>query len=425
MALFSACANEETGGCPTLEVCDVRSASCQKHALTVAACLRDVDLPAAPIETVVLEPTAYTEAFVGEIDPEHAQLEPAEVALRRALALFSVSSPPVDRRSDWTAQATGTIGFYDRETNRITLRGDQVKSGNGENAILLLVHEMTHALQAAEGAFTPRPEIDNADASLARRAITEGDARLTEMRAYVPMVGRTDENVSWLGWFANMAAAYAALARESSDLYRDRAMLFPYLHGAKFLRSIYESEGMPGVLSLVRGPSPLTTRQILDQSEGGAALQPGPRARDLLVASLPEPWKLSSVSHFGAWFVRQTLERRNLHLSASEVVRDALTVHAAPAAGSTAPALAVFWRIELTSESGARTLAESARRLGGFASHEGSTLVLAAVTDPEMGSPPTPTWVAQTQPDLYFEPEAAAAPRHHACAHPRAVHGSR
>lgn len=420
--LLLACADDEErgGSCPRPRACDVREAACQRHALETAACLRGSALPPDPIETVVLDATGYTTSYVGEIDPADARLTPQETAFRRALALFGASRPPTDRRSDWTAISDGSVGFYRHAERRIVLRGDELDKAAPEDAFALLVHEMTHALQGADGVLDPRPEIDNADARLAQRAMTEGEATLAAARAGVRMSGYEDGEVDWDSWFEEWQVDVAEMTSRSDDLYRDRLFLFPYFYGATFLFEALERDGLAGVRALVERTAPLTTREVLSGFADDPAAAMAPRSgRSIPVASLPAPWRPSSVSHLGAWFVASTFRRSGTFIDATGVVGDSFTVLEAPSDGPE-PALAVFWRIELASGAAVSRLSSfaafSAQGIRTTVSADGAALILTAFSgEPAEAQRAAPEWVAQTGDDLFFERASASAALDQAC----------
>ncbi len=171
--------------CPSLDTtpCDTRDSACQNGLLNLAACMYGVDTkPDVPI-TVVSEDELIDElqsqgpSGSAAMDPRTAHFEQAMVELGLVeagdLTKGGGSIEDLVSRIDGIYQnPTAGIRLVDRGTPR-----------NDAESDALLLHELVHAIQDAEYDFSTWEVAvpPDYDAILARRTVTEGEARCTNI----------------------------------------------------------------------------------------------------------------------------------------------------------------------------------------------------------------------------------------------------
>ncbi|HWB71572.1 MAG TPA: hypothetical protein VG452_05075, partial [Egibacteraceae bacterium] len=133
-------------------------------------------------------------------------------------------------------------------------------------------HEMTHALQDRAFDLVAFQELEDreVDAALARLALVEGDAVLTE-RLWSERHQSAEERAR--ADLEGLAGGFGALARAPS--YVQQALFFPYVEGGAFVSSLYAAGGYAAVDAAYANP-PTTTEQILhpDKYLGGEGQTP-------------------------------------------------------------------------------------------------------------------------------------------------------
>ena len=167
------------------------------------------------------------------------------------------------RRSQLAFYSTEAMAFYDSKMKRIVLLGRPNARAEGPTPRgvdkKVLAHELTHALQDQHFKVGDRLRYsDNGDASLALRAVAEGDAILTEYAFHFG--GLNDWLSSYVGQvFANLDdhAAVAAAPMIVADTAE-----FQYSAGVRFVSRFLDKGGWPSVNLLYKHP-PLSTEQVL------------------------------------------------------------------------------------------------------------------------------------------------------------------
>ncbi|HEU4480569.1 MAG TPA: hypothetical protein VFS18_01675, partial [Actinomycetota bacterium] len=189
--------------------------------------------------------------------------------------------------------ATGILGFYVPEDEEL-----MVGSGADDltvNARLTLAHELEHAL--ADQTFG-LPLEDNVpgrelDASLAARALIEGDATL--LTQHYAMTSVTTEEANDLLDDPALQAAIDAGERLPHAI--RRASEFPYVQGLAFVCDLYGEGGWDAVDAAYE-ELPTTTAQIMFPERyrsGEGAIEPEPPGE-----VREEGWSLGDRSAFGA-----------------------------------------------------------------------------------------------------------------------------
>jgi hypothetical protein len=163
------------------------------------------------------------------------------------------------------------VGFYDQARARIFVRDTTDPTEEGATKeLLVLAHEVQHALQAqhfpALGFGPETPE----DARLAHLALLEGDAMVTSaaylaiqkgvpLRRILRVAGERTRAASVEDLLKNDGQSSAL--RTALPILRER-LLFPYHAGMSFVGDIYRAGGFPMVNGVFARP-PSSTEQVL------------------------------------------------------------------------------------------------------------------------------------------------------------------
>jgi len=252
-------------------------------------------------------------------------------------------------------------GFYDPDTKQFFVISEQERPGILER--VTFAHEYTHLLQdqhfdlVALG-FTDeeskRPKDLDDDAMLARRALVEGDATLTQL-LYLSRLSRAEQR-EWL----------EAVQRQPSEVF-DRAprvireeLTFPYDAGFAFVQTLYERGDWDAVNAAFRDP-PASTEQILHPEKFFSRERPIRVTLPPLTDTLGSGWQLVDENVLGEFFLRVYLEER-LPASQAEGAAagwggDRYAVYVNEAASQDLLVLAVAW----DSEAEAREFVEAYR----------------------------------------------------------------
>ena len=233
--------------------------------------------PAPPVVERVARRVEHLRELRFKEIPEVHTVSPAE-AREEALALLDKEYPAEQRRNDEQVlkllglippdsdlrELAGTIfseeiaGYYDPRANRLTLVSD------GDIDRITLAHELTHALEDQH--FELGDEESRLDDSItANQALIEGTATVLMLDF---ASGRRGDRDALLG-----SLDLAGLFSSSSGLppYLQRALLFPYSAGARFVDAI----GTWGPANrALRSNPPLSSEQILHPGKYRAGERP-------------------------------------------------------------------------------------------------------------------------------------------------------
>jgi hypothetical protein len=191
------------------------------------------------------------------------------------------------------------VGAYNQDEKAMYLVSDNGQVGAAEKATF--AHEFALALQDQYydlNALVPKHP-QNDDRSLARQALTQGDAVLVQR-----MWGQqnmTQDEITQLGQGGADSKLFSAPA-----FLRDQ-LLFPYGDGFNFVRQIYQTGGFSAVDDLFRNP-PESTAQILHPEKYRNHTAPVPvDLPDLSQGSLGPGWRTINSNVFGELDFRLTL----------------------------------------------------------------------------------------------------------------------
>lgn len=210
-----------------------------------------------PVAVDFLTAEAYAERTRSDTDElDDAALEAVEQseAFLRALGLVTGDVDLVEAGND--ISDTGTLAFYDPDTERVVVRGTEVDAP----LAVTLVHELTHVLQ--DQAFDLR-DLDDPSASsgelFAYRALVEGDAVRIETRYVEEEL--SDEEVAALD--ATSQEDLAAIDGEGIPEALQAVFGLPYALGESFVR-VLEEEGGAALVDEAFEDPPTTEEELLD-----------------------------------------------------------------------------------------------------------------------------------------------------------------
>ena len=209
-----------------------------------------------PVDVEVLDDDAFLDALYEQPEdaPEPREDRDGERTLK-ALGLLDEDAD-LDEQVEEQLDA-GVVGFYDPRTDRLVVRGRELDVFTE----LVLVHELTHALQDQHFDLD-RPELDEADdeRSIAFDALVEGDAvRVEEAWLAAQPADRQDEVFERLGDQTGGGSGGDVVSELLS---------FPYVVGPSYVRQVLDGAGQQALDALFVDP-PTTTEQVLVPSEAG------------------------------------------------------------------------------------------------------------------------------------------------------------
>lgn len=210
-----------------------------------------------PVAIDFLTPEAYAELTRTDVaDLDEAAIEAAEQAegFLRALGLVTGDVDLLEAGND--INDTGTLAFYDPDTERVVVRGTEVDTA----LAVTLVHELTHVLQ--DQTLDLR-DLDDPSATsgeqFAYRALVEGDAVRIENRYIAQEL--SPEDVAALD--ATSAADLAAVEAEGIPEALQAFFGMPYALGESFVRVLEQEGGTDGVDDAFADP-PTTEEHLVD-----------------------------------------------------------------------------------------------------------------------------------------------------------------
>jgi hypothetical protein len=216
-----------------------------------------------------------------------AQIEEAEIERARlvygALGLLDADE---DLRSMFAGVlGEQVIGYYDPDTGRLVIREDVMAGlagafgqGQTQEARLVLVHELVHALQDQRlGLGESYQKQRTADGDNAFRAVVEGDATLAMLahalrQQGIPLSAAT-AGIQQMGDYLDLNALVRGEKLDDAPAILRVTLVAPYLRGLQFIAALQGRGGWPAVNNAHRRP-PTTSEQVL-HPEKFFAREPG------------------------------------------------------------------------------------------------------------------------------------------------------
>jgi hypothetical protein len=220
-----------------------------------------------PIRRGVMSKPQITERLLARV---RAEYKPDEIA-GESLALKRLGLLPPD--ADYLKLVIDLLteqiaGFYDPWARELYI-ADWITLGNDA----IMAHEIDHALQDQHFHLRTWMTADkkNADASLARQALLEGDglAVMIEFSSPAPVAWGQD------GFIDSVAAMMSMGLGTLGDipLVLRETLIFPYLSGVRFIAEVRKTRPWQAVDQIYRRP-PLSTEHILHPSTYAAYERP-------------------------------------------------------------------------------------------------------------------------------------------------------
>jgi len=222
-----------------------------------------------PITIEIEDGSAVTASLRGQIDKD--EIERARL-LYGALGLIDPDEDLEELFSGVLGEQV--IGYYDPKAGRLVVRDDVMNGlggalGPGEiqEARLVLVHELVHALQDQRLDLADSYEQDRSiDADNAFRAVIEGDATLAmlghALRGQGIPLSAATQGIQQMGAFLDINAFVQGEKLDDAPAILRVTLVAPYLRGLQFIASMYSVGGWASVNRAHRRP-PTTSEQVL------------------------------------------------------------------------------------------------------------------------------------------------------------------
>jgi len=228
-----------------------------------------------PVDVVLLGDADFEAALTELVTADGERLEVAEKVLTAAGLL----EPGVDLlEAQLTLATQGVLGYYQRESNELVVRG----TGLTPYVRQTLVHELTHALDDQLFEIY-RPEYDELgdETSIGFVAVLEGNARRVES-AWVATLTDDEKRERAL----EEARFSLGVDLTAIPLYVLEATLFAYEDGAVLIDAVIELAGQQGVDDAIANP-PSTSEEVLEPDkyfagEGRIDVPAPPAAGDVI-----------------------------------------------------------------------------------------------------------------------------------------------
>ncbi len=164
------------------------------------------------------------------------------------------------------------VGYYDPKTKKLVVRDDVMQDltrsvGNQDEARVVLVHEIVHALQDQRLTLGDVYDLErDSDADTAFRAVVEGDATLAMLAYAVERQGAGLEMItqdpSALATLMENSSGGFGGELSSAPLILKESLVAPYSRGLVFNATLYRDGGWGRIDEAHRTP-PVSTEQIL------------------------------------------------------------------------------------------------------------------------------------------------------------------
>ena len=214
-----------------------------------------------PVEVELLSDDDFERALLSgeELDTPDV---PAD--LSATLYALGLLDPDEDLEAQSVDSVSDIVGFYDSAADRLAVRGSET----GAYVDLVVVHELTHALQ--DQAFDlDRPELGSygGEEGVAFTALVEGDATRVENAWRAAQSAEVRRELD---------EAEAAFPETDISLL-DLLLAFPYFAGEPYVEQVLAQGGQLALDAAFRTP-PVSTEQVLHPGAGAPVIPPAPEA---------------------------------------------------------------------------------------------------------------------------------------------------
>lgn len=267
-----------------------------------------------PVKTGKTNSSKVEKYVQSRLDEEYA---PGEIELeRKALVLLDLI-PPDFAYEKFVVELLGEQvgGYYDPKKKALFISDKTPK----KELELVLVHELTHALQDQHFGlkkFTERKRTrENDDQMLATNALIEGDAQMVMMSHAAQGQVITPEMVDMM--MAALKSSFSVGQGEGRALatappFLKETLLFPYMEGLRFVAHVRKSGTWKGVNDIFSQP-PESTEQILHPAAyGNVAEKPIRIESDTFASTISPPYRSQMTNVLGEFTLRLHLEAGGL-----------------------------------------------------------------------------------------------------------------
>jgi hypothetical protein len=364
-AVLVGCAEQESEPGPNpcnARICDVLDEECQEDIMLALQCFRGEGDDVMP-EVRVISEDEYIDIVRGEQPTEDMQV--GYERFSRAMALLKLAPEKADEDATIEEYASEIAAAYVTDEKSVLLidRGEPLDS---ELAVATFAHEMVHALQdqerGLEGFYNSgRPTLD---ATLAARALIEGEATHYELLVFAALGGVHPARIDFFGYYASYQFEMLL------GSYRDESPLalsfirFPYAFGGDYVSNSWVTGGQRGIERLFADPPEATSDVILfaerpkEVREDVAAFREQSKLLEL------PGWQLVAYDELGSFVIDNFLHRMKvsddmaLDVRSLRVWSDGLTV----LFNEESAKVAVAWRMHFQPDSVLDTSAIKALR---------------------------------------------------------------
>lgn len=370
--------------CDTLEPCSIADRACQRGILAITACVRGDEAPALPpirtLDRSQLRAELEAQQTSSATDMPDASQQLLAAAFEKALEALQLVTPAGSLTDALADEQLGSIAAFYRDDERdVTVISDTTM--DELTAMNELAHELTHYLQDEAGqlAVAHKPNV-TIDESVARRALTEGEAVVSSYRASAQMMGYTPLQVSWNKVFVGIEDAIADATNASGSPFLAALNQLPYALSPRAIEAIWESGGRTRVDALFDHP-PRTALDWLGDNPGGGSSRV--ESLDCQPPLPPEGHRLLGTTSLGVTGLYALLGTRGgAALDAAGIWRgDVLALYHVEASGPEDPRVLAVWRMRLGDEAAAMRVMSSIAPLGLSVSRFGRELAISVSSD--------------------------------------------
>jgi hypothetical protein len=171
------------------------------------------------------------------------------------LALFDLSTPGLTLAAQTQNHFDGVAAFYSPSTKTVTVI-DRGQPLDDEQSVVILAHELVHALQDQDG-FLGRSTATS-DAELAYSSVIEGEATVYQDLASFDIFGWQDRDIDWSGSFTHYQGVEDADAINSATPAYDASLDFVYPYGGAYVLERYRHGGQEAISAIYDAVPPST-----------------------------------------------------------------------------------------------------------------------------------------------------------------------
>lgn len=243
--------------------CDILEADCQQAVMTALRCFRGGDEDVMPDVDVITE-DEYVDIVKGP-EPSDEQLERHD-RFTRGMALLKLAPEMADMDQSVEEYASQIAAAYLTGEDRVVVidRGMPLDS---QGSVATFAHELVHALQDREVGIEDfyagiAPTLD---ATLAARALIEGEATHYALLMYAGIDGAYPAFIDFTGYYTNYQLEMLIDGYDDESPLALSFVRFPYAFGGDYVSERWVFGGQRAVSALFDAP-PLSTADVITRS---------------------------------------------------------------------------------------------------------------------------------------------------------------